>query len=126
MGLSRLASQSALVLALCLAPAGAQTDDSDVQQRDRWTEYYARQLPKYKFHLASDPEVIVVLASRRTPNGPQWHFAAGRFALNPLELKHKQRTVWEFTGQGSRQTGYFSQHGIDVQPLVPELDDGGE
>jgi hypothetical protein len=38
-----------------------------------------------------------------------------------LELKQGDRVVWEFDGSASRASGYFSQHDIDVQPLIPDV-----
>jgi hypothetical protein len=77
----------------------------------------------FAFVSGTDPEVIMAIEVRPTPDGPKWHFAAGRYANVPLELKHKSRVVWEFSSRASREGGYFSQHEIDVQPLVPNVDD---
>jgi hypothetical protein len=76
----------------------------------------------FAYVLGTDPELIMVLESRQTDDGLQWHFAAGRYANTALQLKLRDRTVWEFDGRASRESGYFSQHEIDRQPLTPGLD----
>jgi hypothetical protein len=63
----------------------------------------------------------MVIALRPTADGPRWHFGAGRYANVHLELKQGDRVVWEFDGSASRASGYFSQHEIDVQPLIPDV-----
>jgi hypothetical protein len=78
----------------------------------------------FAYVSGTDPELIMVLESRATDDGPKWHFAAGRYANIPLELKHRGTTVWEFDGHASHKGGYFSQHGVDLQPIVPEVDGG--
>jgi hypothetical protein len=77
----------------------------------------------FAFVSDTDPELIMVIALRPTADGPQWHFGAGRYANVPLELKQGDRVVWEFNGSASRESGYFSQHNVDVQPLTPKIDE---
>jgi hypothetical protein len=80
----------------------------------------------FAYVAGTDPELIMVLESRATDDGPKWHFAAGRYANVPLELKHRGATVWEFDGPASHKGGYFSQHDVDLQPLVPAVDGGSD
>lgn len=42
----------------------------------------------------TDPEILLMLEARRTPEGPRWSYAAARFSDMNLWLNHKGREVW--------------------------------
>ncbi|MDB5350348.1 MAG: hypothetical protein JWN86_1595 [Planctomycetota bacterium] len=42
----------------------------------------------------TDPEVILLIEARKTPQGPRWMFGAARFSDMSLWLKHKDQEVW--------------------------------
>jgi hypothetical protein len=76
----------------------------------------------FAFVSGTDPEIILAIEVRSTPDGPRWHFAAGRYSNVALELKYEDQVVWEFDGRASHKSGYFSQHRIDVQPMSPNVE----
>jgi hypothetical protein len=52
----------------------------------------------------TDPEIILLLEARRTPQGPKWHYLPTRFSNKGLYLEHRNKSVWEspWTGPGGR------------------------
>ncbi|MBW3600469.1 MAG: hypothetical protein KY475_24795 [Planctomycetes bacterium] len=61
-----------------------------------------------------DPEVLLVLEVRDTPNGPHWHFAPVRFCYLSARVKHNGREVWSYQRGGpmtDRSHYYLSIHG---------------
>jgi hypothetical protein len=48
----------------------------------------------FAFVQATDPELILMIESRRTADGPRWHYLAARFTNRPLQLRHGEREVW--------------------------------
>ncbi len=72
----------------------------------------------FAFVLGTDPELLLVISALSTDDGPRWHYAAARFAADPLQLTYKDATIWEF-GENARQLGYVNRHGIDLQPNMP-------
>ncbi|MCO8122017.1 hypothetical protein NHH03_09735 [Stieleria sp. TO1_6] len=79
----------------------------------------------FAFVMGTDPELLLVISALKTSTDPQWHYAAARFAADPLKLTHQNETIWEF-GDRSKQIGYVSQHGIDHQPIRPILEKSAE
>jgi len=69
-----------------------------------------------------DPELVLLIETRATPDGPQWHASFGRFTNLPVTAKHKSREVWSYTPsaaeppQGGAEQRYISVHGIEVLP----------
>ncbi len=61
-----------------------------------------------------DPEVLLVVESRETPDGPRWHYAPVRFCYLSARVKHKDREVWSYQKGGpmtDRKHYYLSIHG---------------
>jgi hypothetical protein len=57
----------------------------------------------FTFAFGTDPEVLLLLEARTTPDGPAWHFAAAPFTDFEIELKYKGEIVWtEPLAQASR------------------------
>ncbi len=75
----------------------------------------------FGYVTGTDPELLVAILTLQTKDGPKWHFGAGRFSDLPLELKFKNKTVWQFGDRVSYDGGYVSQHGIDFRPRMPNL-----
>ena len=73
----------------------------------------------FAFVMGTDPEVILLLESRKTDSGLKWFFLAGRHSYTTLVLQHQGREVWRYT-RGEHSPRYLSQHGIDLQPAVLE------
>lgn len=72
----------------------------------------------------TDPEIILVLEARKTPEGPRWVFGAARFSDMSLWLKHKDREVWSsirgpentFTNDAQHRFRFYQDR------VVPEID----
>jgi len=57
----------------------------------------------FTFAFGTDPEVLLVLEARKTPDGPVWHYAAAPFTDFEIDLKYKGELVWsEPLAQASR------------------------
>jgi hypothetical protein len=48
----------------------------------------------YVWTTGTDPEFLLLLECRNTPQGMQWQFAPMRFTLRPLRLEHQGKEVW--------------------------------
>lgn len=79
----------------------------------------------FAFVMGTDPELLLVISSLSTEDGPRWHYAAARFAADPLRLAYKGATIWEF-GENARPLGYVNRHGIDLQPNMPSVEPATE
>lgn len=73
----------------------------------------------FAFVMGTDPEIVLLLESRKTDSGLKWFFLAGRHSYTTLSLMHQDREVWRHT-RGQPSPRYLSQHGIDVQPSMLE------
>lgn len=49
----------------------------------------------FAFAQGTDPEILFVIEAQRDQKGVQWKFGCGRFSDYQLELKHKDKTVWQ-------------------------------
>ena len=76
----------------------------------------------------TDPELLLIIEAREEAGHSKWHFAAARCTGLPLNLKHKDKTVWQCekakTWVGDRL--YFfcvgvSEHDADV-PMPKSTD----
>ncbi len=72
----------------------------------------------FAFVMGTDPELLLVISAMTTERGPRWHYAAARFAADPLKLTLKDHTIWEFSDTANHP-GYVYRHGIDLQPNIP-------
>ena len=75
----------------------------------------------FAYVFGTDPELILAIETRSTPTGPKWYFAAGRFTTHPLQLMYQKSVVWRYRPGENEVDGYVSQHGIDMQPLIPTI-----
>ena len=73
-----------------------------------------------------DPELLMLLETRDTPNGPHWHAGFARFTNLPVSAKHKDVSVWSFEENeredafGGFDKRYNSVHGVEVLPAIRE------
>ena len=44
----------------------------------------------------TDPEILVLIEARNTPDGRQWVYAPARFSDKSLWLNHKEQEVWSY------------------------------
>ena len=58
----------------------------------------------FTFAFGTDPEALLLIEARSTPDGNVWHYAAAPFTDFAIQLKHKDLPVWneplEREGQG--------------------------
>ncbi len=72
----------------------------------------------------TDPEIILLLEARKTPQGPRWTYGAARFSDMSLWLKHKDREVWNairgpentFTNDAQHRFRFYQDR------IVPEIE----
>lgn len=71
-----------------------------------------------------DPEVMLLIESRETPNGTRWHFEPLRFCMLGARVVHKGVEVWRYQRGGSMRDPehyYFSMHGASiVDRIIPD------
>jgi hypothetical protein len=49
---------------------------------------------------STDPEILLLLEARKTPDGPAWHFHPVRFSDKSLFLKFRDKPIWESLRRG--------------------------
>jgi hypothetical protein len=71
-----------------------------------------------------DPEILLLVESRETKDGPRWHYAPLRFCYLSARVKYKDREVWSYQKGGpmtDRTHYYLSIHGASfVDRNLPE------
>jgi hypothetical protein len=71
-----------------------------------------------------DPEILLLVESRETKDGPRWHYAPLRFCYLSARVKYKDREVWSYEKGGpmtDRTHYYLSIHGASfVDRELPE------
>jgi hypothetical protein len=71
-----------------------------------------------------DPEILLLVESRDTPDGPRWHYEPFRFCYLSARAKYKDTEVWSYHKGGpmtDRKHYYLSIHGASfVDRIVPE------
>ena len=72
----------------------------------------------------TDPEIILVIEARKTPQGPRWTFGAARFSDMSLWLKHKDREVWSAIRGPENTFNYDAQHRFRFYQdrFIPEIE----
>jgi hypothetical protein len=71
-----------------------------------------------------DPELLMLIETRATPDGPRWHAGFARFTNLPISARHKNVPVWKF--QESAEEGpmggfdkrFYAAHGVDTPPAI--------
>ncbi len=69
-----------------------------------------------------DPELLMLIETRATENGPRWHAAFARFTNLPVSARHKDVRVWSFEENpaegpmGAFDKRFYAVHGVDVLP----------
>lgn len=71
----------------------------------------------------TDPEIILLIEARATPNGPEWTFGAARFSDMSLWLKHKDQEVWSAIRGPENTFEYDAQHRFRFYQdrFIPEI-----
>jgi hypothetical protein len=72
----------------------------------------------------TDPEVILMVEARKSPEGPRWVFGAARFSDMSLWLTHKGREVWTSIRGGENTFNHDAKHRFRFYQdrFVAELD----
>ncbi len=71
----------------------------------------------------TDPEILLILEARKTPEGPRWAYAGARFSDMDLWLKHKDKEVWTSIRGGENTFNHDAQHRYRFfqDLIVPEI-----
>lgn len=69
-----------------------------------------------------DPEILLVLETRETDDGPRWHYGVAYVDYKPLRLEFKSREVWNKPDKnfGSATGGYYCVIGVTTKPVELE------
>ena len=72
----------------------------------------------------TDPEIILLLEARKTPEGPRWVYGAARFSDMSLWLKHKDQEVWSAIRGRENTFNHDAGHRFRFYQdrIVPEID----
>jgi hypothetical protein len=72
----------------------------------------------------TDPEIILLLEARKTPEGPRWLYAPTRFSDMNLWLKHKDQEVWSAIRGGENTFNHDALHRYRFfqDLIVPEIE----
>jgi hypothetical protein len=77
----------------------------------------------FAFVMGTDPEIMLLIEARDTPDGPRWYFSAARHSHLTLRMHHQGTEVWNYV-RGShpirRDTThhYISVHRIEVRDAI--------
>jgi hypothetical protein len=76
----------------------------------------------------TDPEIVLVLEDRETPEGPRWVFGAARFSDMNLWLTHKGQEVWTSIRGPENTFNHDAEHRFRFYQdrMIPELDATGD
>jgi hypothetical protein len=78
------------------------------------TEDAARDGAIFAYLRDWDPEILLLVESRDTKDGPRWHYAPLRFCYLSARVKYQDREVWSYQKGGpmtDRTHYYLSIHG---------------
>lgn len=71
-----------------------------------------------------DPEILLLVETLDTPDGPRWHYCPLRFCYLSARAKYKDQEVWSYHKGGpmtDRKHYYLSIHGASfVERILPE------
>jgi hypothetical protein len=72
----------------------------------------------------TDPEIILLLEARKTPEGGRWLFAGARFSDMNLWLEHKDQEVWSSIRGGENTFDHDARHRFRFYQdlIVPEIE----
>ena len=71
-----------------------------------------------------DPELLMLIETRATPDGPRWHAGFARFTNLPVFARHKDVPVWSFEESptegpfGGFDKRFHAVHGVEVLPAL--------
>jgi len=69
-----------------------------------------------------DPELLMLIETTATSDGPKWHVGFARFTNLPVTARYKDTRIWSFQpsdvepSQGGLLHRYISVHGVEVLP----------
>ena len=69
-----------------------------------------------------DPEILLLVESRESKDGPRWHYAPLRFCYLSARVKYQDREVWSYHQGGpmnDRKHYYLSIHGTSYVDDLP-------
>lgn len=71
----------------------------------------------------TDPEILLMVEARKTPEGARWFYGAARFSDMSLWLKHKDREVWSAIRGPENTFDHDAQHRFRFYQdhIVPEI-----
>jgi hypothetical protein len=77
----------------------------------------------FGFFADWDPEIMLLIESRETPDGPRWHFSPARFNICPMWLDYEKKRVWKVEREpstaitfGDPAGPFFVVHEVASQP----------
>lgn len=72
-----------------------------------------------------DPEIMLLIESRPTPDGPRWYYSAARFNICPMWLKYQDKKVWHVEPEpntavtfGDPAGPFFAAHEVAALPKI--------
>jgi hypothetical protein len=65
-----------------------------------------------------DPEILLVIETQPTDDGPRWHYGVAYVDYKPLRLMHKKVEVWSKPDKnfGSADSSYYCVIGATTRP----------
>ena len=71
----------------------------------------------------TDPEIILVIEARETPDGPRWISGAARFSDMDLWLKHRDKEVWSSIRSAENTFEHDAKHRFRFYQdrIIPEV-----
>jgi len=75
----------------------------------------------FGFFFDWDPEIMLVLETRPTKDGPRWHYGVGRIDNKPLRLEYNGTEVWSKPGHdfGSPTSSFYCK--FDASQISKEI-----
>jgi hypothetical protein len=73
-----------------------------------------------------DPELMAVIETKSTSQGPRWHVGFARFTNLPVSARYRGENLWSFAAsaaepsQGGPEHRYISVHSIEILPANRE------
>jgi hypothetical protein len=73
-----------------------------------------------------DPELLMLIETAGTSDGPKWHVGFAGFTNLPVTARYKEAQIWRFQpsdsepSQGGREHRYISVHGVELLPAQRE------
>ncbi len=79
----------------------------------------------FAFFADWDPEIVLLIESHETPQGPRWHYSPARFNICPMWLDYEEKRIWRVEQEpstvatfGDPNGPFFAVHEVAAQPAV--------